>query len=136
MSNLNILTLIRSNSTKYGTFGSLSLDGIKLSTLEPVAPVIPTGDYLVTPTYSPKFSSKHPYDKYDGVPLVCGVAGHDGIRIHIGNYLSDTTGCILVGTSHDGTLLLNSKKAYCDLMVRISQIKYYNKNAFFILHVQ
>lgn len=136
MSNLNIITLTRSNSTKYGTFGTLSLDGIKMSTLEPVIPVIPTGDYLVICTYSPKFSAKSPYDKYDGVPLVTGVQGHEGLRIHIGNYLSDTNGCILVGTSHDGTLLLNSKKAYCNLMVRISQIKYYNKNAFFVLHVQ
>lgn len=136
MSNLNYIYLTRSKSSKYGTFGTLSLDGIEMSTLEPVTPVIPTGDYLVACTYSPKFSSKTPYDKYDGVPLVTGVFGHEGIRIHIGNYLFDTTGCILVGMSHDGTMLFNSKKAYCNLMLRISQIKFYNKNAFFILHVQ
>ncbi len=136
MSNLNYINLTRSNSSKYGTFGTLSLDGIKMSTLEPVVPVIPTGDYLVTITYSPKFSNKKPYDKYEGVPLVNGVSGHEGIRIHIGNYVSDTNGCIMVGSSHDGTLLLNSKKAYCNLMLKMSQIKYYNKNAFFVLHVQ
>lgn len=136
MSNLNTINLYRSKSTKYGTFGTLMLDGIHLSTLEPVNPIVPIGDYLVTCTYSPKFSNKSPYDKYDGVPLLNGVPGHEGIRLHIGNYLSDTSGCILVGTSSDGTLLLNSKKAYCNLMVRMSQIKYYNKNAFFVLHVQ
>lgn len=136
MSNLNYINLTRQNSTKYGTFGTLSIDGIKMSTLEPIKPIIPIGDYLVTCTYSPKYSAKPPYDKYEGVPLVNGVFGHEGIRIHIGNYLSDTNGCILVGTSSDGTLLLNSKKAYCKLMVLISQIKYYNKNAFFVLHVQ
>lgn len=136
MSNLNIITLIRFNSTKYGTFGTLSLDGINLSTLEPINPIIPKGDYLVECSYSPKFSMKPPYDKYEGVPLVKGVPGHEGIRIHIGNYLSDTNGCILVGTSHDGTLLLNSKKAYCNLLVRMSQIHFHNHNAFFVLHVQ
>lgn len=136
MSNLNIIKLTRSNSTKYGTFGTLSLDGITMSTLEPINPIIPKGDYLVECTYSPKFSIKPPYDKYNGVPLIKGVPGHEGIRIHIGNYLSDTNGCILVGTSHDGTLLLNSKKAYCDLMLRMSQIHFYNHNVFFVLHVQ
>lgn len=136
MSNLNYINLTRNHSTKYGTFGTLTIDGIKMSTLEPAIPIIPLGDYIVTCTYSPKFSAKSPYDKYEGVPLVNGVVGHEGIRIHIGNYVSDTNGCILVGTSSDGTLLLNSKKAYCNLMVRMSQIKYYNKNAFFVLHVQ
>lgn len=136
MSNLNIITLTRSNSTKYGTFGTLFLDGINMSTLEPINPIIPKGYYLIECTYSPKFSSKPPYDKYEGVPLVKGVQGHEGIRIHIGNYVSDTNGCILVGTSHDGTLLLNSKKAYCNLMARMSQIHFYNHNAFFVLHVQ
>lgn len=136
MSNLNIINVVRSESTKYGTFGTLIFDNLKMSTLEPIKPIIPSGDYLLTFTYSPKFSVKAPYAKYDGVPLVNGVPGHDGIRIHVGNYLADTIGCILVGTSHDGTLLLNSKKAYCDLMLCISQIKYYNHNAFFVLHVQ
>lgn len=136
MSNLNIISLIRKSSNKCGTFGTLEIDGIKLCTLEPITPIIPKGDYLVTLTYSPKFSGKAPYDKYSGVPLINGVSGHEGVRIHIGNYLSDTSGCILVGSSDDGTLLLNSKKAYCNLLIRMSQIKYYNKNAFFVLHVQ
>lgn len=136
MSNLHYINLVRSVSTKYGTFGTLSLDGINLSTLEPTNPIIPKGDYLVECTYSPKFSMKPPYNKYVGVPLIKGVPGHEGIRIHIGNYRSDTNGCILVGTSHDDTLLLNSKKAYCDLMLRMSQIHFYNHNAFFVLHVQ
>lgn len=136
MSNLNIIKLVRSESTKYGTFGRLNFDGLELFTLEPVKPAIPSGDYLVTFTYSPKFSNKYPYNKYVGVPLINGVPNVDGIRIHIGNYLSDTLGCILVGSSSDGTLLYSSKTAYCDFMLHISQVKYYNKNAFFILNVQ
>lgn len=136
MSNLNIINLVRSESTKYGTFGTLSFDGIELSTLEPVKPLIPFGDYIVTCTYSPKFSGKHPYNKYNGVPLINGVPGAEGIRFHIGNYLSDTFGCILVGSSSDGTMLYESKIAYCNFMLHLSQIKYYNKNAFFVLHVQ
>lgn len=136
MSNFNLINLVRSDSSKYGTFGTLSFDGIVLSTLEPVTPSIPPGDYLVTCTYSPKFSGKYPYNKYNGVPLINGVPNAEGLRIHIGNYLSDTLGCILVGFSSDGTLLYDSKKAYCALMLHISQITFYNKNAFFVLHVQ
>lgn len=136
MSNLNIINLVRSESTQYGTFGNLSFEGVELSTLEPIRPKVPSGDYLVTFTYSPKFSCKYPYNKYNGVPLINGVPNAEGIRIHVGNYLSDTLGCILVGSSSDCNMLYESKEAYCDLMLKISQIKFYNKNAFFILHVQ
>ena len=50
---------------------------------------IPTGRYKVEVTYSPKFK-RH-------LPLLIGVKGFTGIRIHSGNTPEDTLGCLLVG---------------------------------------
>lgn len=133
--NMCVVTLTRQESTCYGTFGTLEFDGLHLATIEPTRPVIPPGDYLLTFTYSPRFSEKIPYKDYNGVPLVNGVKGHDGIRIHVGNYSSDTSGCILVGCYSDKTMVYKSRIAYRDLMTRVNQRKYYNKNTFYVLHV-
>lgn len=40
-----------------------------------------------------------------------GVPGRTNIQIHRGNYPSDTTGCILVGTSRDTNRVWNSSEA-------------------------
>lgn len=134
--NLCDIFLNRTVSNKYGTFGTLDFDGLKLSTLEPLIPLIPAGCYLVSFTYSPRFSEKIPYKEYKGlVPLVNGVPGHEGIRIHVGNYLQDTIGCILVGSSNDDTMIFDSRKAYRNLMLRVQQRKFYNPNTFYVLHV-
>lgn len=45
------------------------------------------------------------------VPLVTGVPGRAFIEIHPGNSDVDTEGCILLGTSRQGSLLLNSRAA-------------------------
>jgi len=50
---------------------------------------IPYGRYEVAITYSNHFK------KY--LPLLMGVSGFDGIRIHSGNTDADTLGCILLG---------------------------------------
>ncbi len=51
---------------------------------------IPSGTYPLVFTYSPKFRLK--------LALVSDVPGRRGIRIHFGNSVADTRGCILVGT--------------------------------------
>lgn len=50
---------------------------------------IPSGTYKVAYTMSPKYKRM--------MPLVEGVKGFDGIRIHSGNTAKDSLGCILLG---------------------------------------
>lgn len=60
-------------------------------TLERKSKLIPVGQYDLDLTYSPKFKKD--------LPLVHGkwVSKGRGIRIHAGNTVDDTEGCILIG---------------------------------------
>ena len=62
---------------------------------------IPVGTYPVIMSYSPRFKRQ--------MPLLCGVKGFEGIRIHSGNTANDTEGCILCGKNTEVGKVTNSK---------------------------
>ena len=84
----------------YSTIGELLIDGVhECFTLEPVwvgssdikPRAIPEGTYNLTNRFSPKHNRS--------VPHVEDVSGFEEIEIHVGNFPSDTEGCLLVGQS-------------------------------------
>jgi len=100
------LTLERNPSGVTCTLGSLFIDDVfECFTLEDVVrevpgmPVeswkikgqtaIPAGTYRTQITLSNRFKKR--------LPILAGVAGFEGVRIHSGNTDADTEGCVLVG---------------------------------------
>lgn len=101
---MKTLTLTRIAKRADYTIGRLEDEnGVKIcDTLEPTwrnfkggelkvprKSAVPEGTYQVVVTKSKKFG------KY--LPMLVGVPGFEGIRIHSGNTVNDTEGCILVG---------------------------------------
>ena len=76
---------------------------------------IPEGTYRVVVTKSRRFQ------KY--LPLLVGVPGFEGVRIHAGNTSRDTEGCILVGQNLQGGKLLWSRITLEKLMKLIENEK-------------
>ena len=72
---------------------------------QPLYGCIPAGRYNLDYTYSPRFQRK--------LPLLCGVPHRSGIRIHSGNTVHDSKGCILVGLDRikERDFLLYSRSA-------------------------
>ena len=76
---------------------------------------VPEGTYPVVVTKSWKFG------KY--LPLLVGVPGFEGIRIHSGNTNKDTDGCILVGQNLEKGKVLMSRITLERLMKLIENEK-------------
>ena len=124
------LRLTRSHSQDHATFGTLFVDDeLECLTLEdeirerPGVPVerwkvagqtaIPAGRYPVSLTMSRRFGCV--------LPLLHNVPGFSGIRIHTGNVIDDTDGCILVGRKRCGTRIAESRIAFRMLMTELER---------------
>ena len=86
---------------------------VKTQALKPFA--IPEGRYAVVITYSPKLKQY--------LPLLLGVPMFSGIRIHAGNSVKDTLGCILVGQNLKKGMVFNSNAWLKRLKQKIVEAK-------------
>ena len=114
------LKLIRNKPSGKAIFGRLLVDcenvsgfqsfKLQMDTLEHTDYAIPSGFYRLRITHSPRFKEL--------LPILDGVLGRSGIRIHAGNIIEHTTGCILVGERLEakGERLLSSRKALKELL--------------------
>jgi hypothetical protein len=108
------MTLKRKRTGDKGTFGKLYIVDERICyTLElpwkdnqPNISCIPAGEYLVTRHESPHFGD---------VFKVHDVPDRTDILIHIGNYLDDTEGCILVGLKKNDKAVIASRVAFVKL---------------------
>ncbi|RVU01083.1 hypothetical protein EOD41_10740 [Mucilaginibacter limnophilus] len=72
---------------------------------------IPAGRYQVIIDMSYRFRKL--------MPLLIGILGFAGIRIHAGNYAVDTDGCILLGSTRSIDFVGNSRDTFAKFMVRL-----------------
>lgn len=89
---MSMLTLIRNVKCSDAILGKLYLNGAFVCyTLENAAKAVPAGLYAIEVSKSPKFKRN--------LPLVwnANVPAKRGIRIHVGNSVKDSSGCVLVG---------------------------------------
>ena len=76
---------------------------------------IPEGRYAVVISWSPKFGA--------WLPILLGVPKFEGIRIHAGNTVNDTQGCILVGKNREVGKVLDSRIWVHRLKQKIVEVK-------------
>ncbi len=117
-----LMKLVREPSSATATIGRLSVGGMhRCYTCEDVArpgeakitgrTAIPEGRYRVIVTHSERFGV--------ALPLLVGVPGFTGIRIHPGNTADDTEGCILPGEGYAVDRVTNSRTAFARLFAAI-----------------
>ena len=89
---MSMLTLVRDCKCSDAIMGKLYFNGgLVCYTLENRNKAVPAGLYAVEVSQSPKFKRK--------LPLIwnANVPANRGIRIHVGNSVSSSSGCVLVG---------------------------------------
>lgn len=122
---------------RFGSFSKASLGGLYVDdkfqcfTCEDVKRLvkvpgetrIPSGTYPITVApwgrLHEKYKAKFPFHK--GMLMLKNVPNFDGILIHMGNFNTDTEGCILVGNvcDLDKEAVFNSELAYVTLYKKV-----------------
>lgn len=107
-----MLTLVRYTRTEKAVLGSLYMNGAFVCyTLENAAKAIPCGLYTVQNSKSPKFKRELPLLHNAQVPA------SRGIRIHRGNTIKDSQGCVLVGMGRGAEKSSVTESANAETMV-------------------
>ena len=107
-----MLTLVRYTRTDEAILGSLYLNGAFICyTLENAAKLIPCGLYTVQNSKSPKFKRELPLIYNGNVPA------SRGIRLHVGNTVASSSGCILVGMGRSTEKSSVTESASAEIMV-------------------
>lgn len=83
---------------------------------------IPYGKYKIILSYSPKFKRE--------LPEILDVPNFQGIRVHRGNKISDTLGCVLCGEKVKNGYLSNSTPYEIKLVELFKQAKSRNEESF------
>ena len=83
---------------------------------------IPYGKYKIILSYSPKFKRE--------LPEILVVPNFQGIRVHRGNKISDTLGCVLCGEKVKNGYLSNSTPYEIKLVELFKQAKSRNEESF------
>lgn len=125
------LRVIREPSRDGATLGSLYVNNVwQCWTLEDVIreqpgvqvaawkvahqTAIPAGRYRVVLTLSQRFGRV--------LPLLWGVPGFDGVRMHSGNTAADTEGCLLLGQDRQGATVQRSRVACEALFAQLAGV--------------
>lgn len=120
------LVLQRTDADRYRTHGELFVDGDSFCRTLEDGPAklggegkgcIPAGRYELQLTTSPRAQAGGLWTPWSDaqLPLLVGVPGFEGVRIHAGNTAKDTEGCILVGLGHTTDALTQSRPALIKL---------------------
>lgn len=120
---MKTIEIIRIENTETHTLGVMTLDGVYIGmTIERPwknnqrsVSCIPAGEYG---------GVVHNSQKFGKCLWIHDVPERSEILVHLGNYVEDSTGCVLLGTaagySHDNRrMVTNSKVAMSDLLKRI-----------------
>ena len=109
---MGMLTLIRDIKGEKAILGKLYFNGgIVCYTLENAAKAIPCGLYMVQNSKSPKFKRELPMIWNEKVPA------KRGIRIHVGNTVASSSGCVLVGMGRDVKKCFITESALAETMI-------------------
>lgn len=123
------LKLFRRWFTDNSTLGDLYADDVwQCFTLEdkvrspdepkvPNQTAIPAGTYEIIINQSQRFTALEGRSVF--LPLLLDVPGFQGVRIHVGNFSGNTSGCVLVGTERRVDMILHSTAAFHALFAKM-----------------
>ena len=122
------LTLKRDRFAHDGIFGTLTNgETVVCRTLEhsfDSQPALPAGTYTCKRGTHMLAGMSQNFITFE----VQNVPGHTGILFHTGNTNRDSEGCILVGETIKGNLLLNSRPAFATFMTLCDRLPQFTLN--------